>query len=204
MTENVYSMAAAVPMASTNISPGMMATNQVSNLNMGITPHFIQLNNSQLPMPVPQMLLQNQASTNQEIIPEDQSMMAQGIQPNVTNNNDLDMINNMPDQLTPSSKRRNSKKPVPNDEKDEKYFERRNRNNMAAKRSRDSRKRREDQVSMRASFLQKENDILRAQLATLRQEANSLRQLLSQQRPVMSGQMSMQMPVQMIPKNMSQ
>ncbi|XP_072020521.1 uncharacterized protein [Amphiura filiformis] len=79
-----------------------------------------------------------------------------------------------------SNKRRNNKKPVAVEDKDDKYFERRKRNNMAAKRSRDARKHREDTIAMRANYLERENAILRAQLATLREEANSLRQLLSQ------------------------
>ena len=47
----------------------------------------------------------------------------------------------------PSGKRpRGEKKPIPEDQKDEKYYERRKRNNQAAKKSRDARKIREDQV----------------------------------------------------------
>ncbi|XP_052803897.1 hepatic leukemia factor-like [Mya arenaria] len=77
---------------------------------------------------------------------------------------------------------RSEKKPIPEDLKDDKYFERRKRNNNAAKKSRDSRKAREDEIAIRASFLEKENAILRAQVGTLREEANSLRQLLLQKR----------------------
>lgn len=53
---------------------------------------------------------------------------------------------------------------------------------MAAKKSRDARKAREDEIAIRASFLEKENAILRAQVGTLREEANSLKQLLLQKR----------------------
>lgn len=77
---------------------------------------------------------------------------------------------------------RSEKKPIPEDLKDTKYYERRKRNNHAAKKSRDARKAREDEIAIRASFLEKENAILRAQVATLREEANSLRQLLLQKR----------------------
>lgn len=63
-----------------------------------------------------------------------------------------------------------------------KYFERRKRNNLAAKKSRDARKSREEQIALRACFLEKENAVLRAQVTTLREEANSLRQLLIQKR----------------------
>ncbi|XP_060077322.1 hepatic leukemia factor-like [Ylistrum balloti] len=77
---------------------------------------------------------------------------------------------------------RSEKKAFPSEQKDSKYFERRKRNNLAAKKSRDARKSREDEISIRASFLEKENAILRAQVATLREEANSLKQLLLQKR----------------------
>lgn len=85
--------------------------------------------------------------------------------------------------VSQTSKRpRSEKKPIPSEQKDDKYFERRKRNNNAAKKSRDARKAREDEIAIRASFLEKENAILRAQVATLREEANSLRQLLLQKR----------------------
>lgn len=42
---------------------------------------------------------------------------------------------------------RGEKRPIPEELKDEKYFERRKRNNEAAKKSRDARKMREDRVS---------------------------------------------------------
>ncbi|XP_042210497.1 uncharacterized protein LOC121858259 [Homarus americanus] len=77
---------------------------------------------------------------------------------------------------------RGEKKPIPDTLKDDKYFERRKRNNLAAKKSRDARKQREDQVAIRATYLEKENAILRAQVATLREEATSLRNLLLQKK----------------------
>ena len=77
---------------------------------------------------------------------------------------------------------RSEKKAIPEDLKDEKYYERRKRNNTAAKKSRDARKAREDEIAIRASMLEKDNAILRAQVATLREEANSLRNLLFQKR----------------------
>lgn len=42
---------------------------------------------------------------------------------------------------------RGEKRPIPEEQKDDKYFERRKRNNEAAKKSRDARKLREDRVS---------------------------------------------------------
>ncbi|XP_047002808.1 LOW QUALITY PROTEIN: uncharacterized protein LOC124620147 [Schistocerca americana] len=74
---------------------------------------------------------------------------------------------------------RSEKRPIPDDQKDEKYFERRKRNNQAAKKSRDARKVREDQIALRAAMLEHENAVLRAQLVTLREEAHSLRHLLA-------------------------
>merc|ERR1712062_925023 len=65
---------------------------------------------------------------------------------------------------------RGEKKPIPEDLKDEKYFERRKRNNLAAKKSRDQRKVREDQICHRAALLEKENSALRAQVGSLREE----------------------------------
>ncbi len=47
-----------------------------------------------------------------------------------------------------SRRQRGEKRPIPNEQKDEKYFERRKRNNEAAKKSRDARKIREDRVSL--------------------------------------------------------
>lgn len=45
-------------------------------------------------------------------------------------------------------RQRGEKRPIPDEQKDEKYFERRKRNNEAAKKSRDARKIREDRVSI--------------------------------------------------------
>ena len=45
---------------------------------------------------------------------------------------------------------------VPNEMKDERYWARRRKNNMAAKRSRDARRMKENQVAIRATILEKE------------------------------------------------
>lgn len=81
-----------------------------------------------------------------------------------------------------SKRVRTAKKVVPDQQKDMKYFERRKRNNVAAKKSRDARKQREDEIAIRASFLEKENAILKAQLQTLKDEAQQLRILLAQKK----------------------
>jgi len=64
---------------------------------------------------------------------------------------------------------RNHKKPVPDEMRDEKYFQRRQKNNMAAKKSRDQRKFRETNIFQRAEMLENENSILKAQLSTLKE-----------------------------------
>lgn len=52
------------------------------------------------------------------------------------------------DSVTKAKRLRGEKRPIPEEQKDEKYFERRRRNNQAAKKSRDARKIREDQVKL--------------------------------------------------------
>lgn len=59
-----------------------------------------------------------------------------------------------------SRRQRGEKRPIPNEQKDEKYFERRKRNNEAAKKSRDARKIREDRVSVNALY-SSENSLVR-------------------------------------------
>jgi len=51
---------------------------------------------------------------------------------------------------------------VPDDLKDDKYWARRRKNNMAAKRSRDARRMKENQIALRAGFLEKEVNFLTA------------------------------------------
>ncbi|XP_050676847.1 uncharacterized protein LOC126973551 [Leptidea sinapis] len=93
--------------------------------------------------------------------------------------------------LCDEARRRGEKRPIPSELKDEKYFERRRRNNQAAKKSRDARRMREDQVqhtyihsrlvsiAWRACLLEQENASLRAHVAALRQETIALRALLA-------------------------
>ncbi|XP_039272442.1 uncharacterized protein LOC120346701 [Styela clava] len=59
---------------------------------------------------------------------------------------------------------------VPEECKDGKYWKRRLKNNVAARRSREAKRMKENQIAMRVSFLQSENDNLRAQVAHLRKE----------------------------------
>ena len=73
---------------------------------------------------------------------------------------------------------RGEKRPIPEEQKDEKYYERRKRNNEAAKKSRDARKIREDRIAFRAALLEQENSLLRAQVLALRDELQTIRQLM--------------------------
>jgi len=89
---------------------------------------------------------------------------------------------NGPSSLTPngpsiSSLTQNGRKrgrPLPNDVKDEAYWERRRKNNEAAKRSRDARRAKEDEIAIRAAFLETENMKLRLEVAALKQELTKL------------------------------
>ncbi|XP_076308747.1 uncharacterized protein LOC143224200 [Tachypleus tridentatus] len=67
---------------------------------------------------------------------------------------------------------------LPNEVKDEAYWERRRKNNEAAKRSRDARRMKEDEIAIRAAFLEQENLKLRIELAALKSETAKLRCLL--------------------------
>ncbi|KAK8380500.1 hypothetical protein O3P69_016832 [Scylla paramamosain] len=62
--------------------------------------------------------------------------------------------------------------------KDEAYWERRRRNNEAAKRSRDARRAKEEEIAIRGAFLEQENMKLRAELSTLKSETAKLRCML--------------------------
>ncbi|KAK7488613.1 hypothetical protein BaRGS_00020066 [Batillaria attramentaria] len=67
---------------------------------------------------------------------------------------------------------------VPDEKKDEAYWERRRKNNEAAKRSRDARRQKEEEIAMRAAFLEQENLKLRAQVAILKNETAKLHYML--------------------------
>lgn len=74
---------------------------------------------------------------------------------------------------------RGEKRPIPEEQKDAKYYEKRKRNNEAAKKSRDARKIREDRIAFRAAFLERENSLLKAQLVTLQNEMQTLKQVIN-------------------------
>ncbi|XP_047464989.1 HLF transcription factor, PAR bZIP family member b isoform X1 [Mugil cephalus] len=69
---------------------------------------------------------------------------------------------------------------IPEDLKqDDKYWARRRKNNVAAKRSRDARRLKENQIAIRAGFLEKENSALRQEVADLRKELGRTKNVLA-------------------------
>ena len=69
--------------------------------------------------------------------------------------------------------------PPPDGSQDEKYWSRRSRNNAAARRSREMRRLKENQISARAAFLERENAALRHEVAAARRELQRFRALLA-------------------------
>ncbi|XP_034414273.1 TEF transcription factor, PAR bZIP family member a isoform X2 [Cyclopterus lumpus] len=75
------------------------------------------------------------------------------------------------DELKPQPMIKKAKKVlVPEERKDDRYWNRRKKNNVAAKRSRDARRLKENQITVRAAFLERENAALRTEVGELRKE----------------------------------
>lgn len=83
---------------------------------------------------------------------------------------------NLSPQLTASGRRR--PRSLPDEQKDDAYWERRRKNNEAAKRSRDARRAKEDEIAIRAALLEQENLKLRVEVAALKTETAKLRCML--------------------------
>lgn len=66
---------------------------------------------------------------------------------------------------------------VPEEQKDDKYWQRRKKNNVAAKRSRDARRLKENQITVRAAFLERENTALRTEVSDLRKDCNRFKNI---------------------------
>ena len=75
-------------------------------------------------------------------------------------------------------KRKRQRNPIPNEKKDEKYWERRRKNNIAAKRSRETKKQKVDEELLKAKDAIQENHKLKQEIEVLKAEINSLRRLL--------------------------
>lgn len=63
---------------------------------------------------------------------------------------------------------------VSSESKDGKYWEKRIKNNVAARRSREARRLKENQIALRAAFLEKENSVLKAQVKDVTAEKQKL------------------------------
>jgi hypothetical protein len=83
-------------------------------------------------------------------------------------------------QSKKSRKALHQSKFVPDELKDEKYWARRRKNNLAAKRSRDARRMKENQIALRADFLERESDLLKKQVEDLKRENQKLKMKLIQ------------------------
>jgi len=76
-----------------------------------------------------------------------------------------------PDELRPQPIIRKRKKSfVPLEGKDDKYWEKREKNNIAARRSREARRLKENQIALRTAYLEKENNGLKAELQAAKAE----------------------------------
>ena len=83
------------------------------------------------------------------------------------------------DELKPQPMITKSKKVyVPDEQKDDKYWERRRKNNVAAKRSRDARRIKENQIVLRAAYLEKENGVLKEEVVGLKKDNMSLKSVV--------------------------
>merc|ERR1711973_456102 len=80
-----------------------------------------------------------------------------------------------PDELRPQPIIRKRKKSfVPQDSKDDKYWEKRGKNNIAARRSREARRLKENQIALRTAFLEKQNNGLKAALQAINSKNEKL------------------------------
>lgn len=81
------------------------------------------------------------------------------------------------DELKPTPiTRKAQKKLVKAEEKDDKYWQKRTKNNAAAKRSREARRSRENQIAMRAGYLESDNAALKEELLNVKEELQTLKE----------------------------
>jgi len=89
--------------------------------------------------------------------------------------------------------RKRKKTTVPEELKDEKYWDKRIKNKVATRRSREARRLKENQIALRAAFLEKENTVMRQELESssfektkLKTEIDILKQKLAEYEPITS------------------
>ena len=86
--------------------------------------------------------------------------------------------NNDDDASTPRMPPKKRPHNVPEESKDANYWEKRKKNNESAKRSRDARRMKEEQIAMRVVYLEQENLQLRTEVSLLKNEIEKLRCML--------------------------
>jgi len=91
------------------------------------------------------------------------------------------------DTKEPLIKPKGKKRPVPPHQKDELYWERRRKNNLAAKRSRESRRLRDNQTTLRTGFLENENMELREKINQVRSEILDVKEKLQEYNAIYRG-----------------
>lgn len=74
--------------------------------------------------------------------------------------------------------RKRKKQFVPDELKNNKYWAKRYKNNEAAKRSREARRLKENQIAMRARYLEEENGALKSEVEVLKKENSDLKQMM--------------------------
>ncbi|VVC45379.1 Basic-leucine zipper domain [Cinara cedri] len=73
---------------------------------------------------------------------------------------------------------RRLKTDTPREKKDAKYYEKRKRNNMAAKKSREAKRRRDNEMALKLFLLEKENVLLKFRLSTVTEELDMIKRTL--------------------------
>ena len=81
-------------------------------------------------------------------------------------------------KLLTSTTRKRKKQFVPDELKNNKYWAKRYKNNEAAKRSREARRLKENQIAMRARYLEEENTALKGEVDVLKKENSDLKQMM--------------------------
>jgi len=71
--------------------------------------------------------------------------------------------------------RKRKKNAVPEEMKDERYWDKRTKNKMATRRSREARRLKENQIALRAAFLEKENAVMKKELESSQFEKSKLK-----------------------------
>merc|ERR1712002_568161 len=79
------------------------------------------------------------------------------------------------EELRPQPIIRRKKNAVPEELKDEKYWDKRTKNKMATRRSREARRLKENQIALRAAFLEKENAVMKQELESSQFEKSKLK-----------------------------